>query len=235
MPAIIGIDCATQPGKTGLALAHVEGSVVVIEEMEIGSEARKPVAIVADWVANRDPFLLALDAPLGWPIAMGRALIDHKAGDGLSVVPDQLFRRATDEAIEKRLEKRPLEVGANLIARTAHAALKFLDEVRKRTGLPIPMAWQPGVSSGGTAIEVYPAATRIAHGARDAPGSLEGLETTFRLLEACQRLSSEHARDAIVCAIAGADFLAGLAVPPTNWELALREGWIWTRRHGDRP
>ena len=53
-------------------------------------------------------------------------------------------------------------------------------------------------------IEVYPAATRIAHGARDAGGSLAGLEG---LLD-CSAVTSEvatwaDAADAAVCALAG--------------------------------
>jgi hypothetical protein len=34
-----------------------------------------------------------------------------------------------------------LDVGANLIARTAHAALTLLDVLRKHFSIPIPLAW----------------------------------------------------------------------------------------------
>jgi hypothetical protein len=36
--------------------------------------------------------------------------------------------------------------------------------------------------------------------------------------------------DALVCVLAGADFLAGRAMPPEDEQLAQKEGWIWVRR-----
>jgi hypothetical protein len=77
-----------------------------------------------------------------------------------------MFRRMTDDEIHRRLRKRPLEVGANLIARTAHSALKLLGEIRERTGLAIPLAWAPVEALPYRAIEVYPAATRSSGAAQ---------------------------------------------------------------------
>jgi hypothetical protein len=48
------------------------------------------------------------------------------------------------------------EVGANLIARTAHAALKLLDDLIQVTELAIPLAWEQGRVRETCAIEVYP-------------------------------------------------------------------------------
>jgi hypothetical protein len=86
--------------------------------------------------------------------------------------PNELFRRATDDDIKLRLGKRPLDVGADRIARTAAAALKLLDRLRRETGRPIPLAWTPDEDPTWRAIEVYPVATRIAHCAADHGGSL---------------------------------------------------------------
>jgi len=226
--ALLGIDCATQPAKTGLALGVVEDGVVCIRKCAVATKSRPPVAIAADWLRGHDRVLLALDAPLGWPQPLATSLQAHRAGLALEPSADALFSRGTDAAIWRRLGKPPLEVGANLIARTAVAALRLLAQLRTETGRSIPLAWDVQEPEPWRAIEVYPAATRIAHGAPDKGGSLAGLG---RLLD-CSAVSPEalantDAVDACVCALAAADFLLGRAVPPNNLERALVEGWIW--------
>jgi hypothetical protein len=141
---------------------------------------------------------------------------------------NELFARDTDRAIWQRLGKQPLEVGANLIARTAVAALMFLARLRQATGRSIPLAWSALERQPWSAIEVYPAATRIAHGMVDQGGCLEGTEA---LIDCGQIepyvLACADAVDACLCALAGADFLAGRAVAPDDLETARIEGWIW--------
>lgn len=141
---------------------------------------------------------------------------------------------------------KPLEVGANLIARTAHSALEFL----ARLG-GIPLAWHPRQCSGRVAIEVYPAATLSAHGLpctkykkvdqknreaivkwvfsrvevrADQPDN--EVEKTIR--------SGDHELDAVICMLAAADFLAGEVITPTPAEPTLhKEGWIWVWNGGE--
>ena len=60
---ILGIDCATQPAKTGLALGHVRDGVVRISDCCVGSKARPTAAIVVDWLSGCEDVLLALDSP----------------------------------------------------------------------------------------------------------------------------------------------------------------------------
>jgi hypothetical protein len=74
-----------------------------------------------------------------------------------------MFRRTTDLFIQARLGKRPLDVGVDRIARTAYAALRILGTLRVELGMPIPLAWAPADVSRVAAIEVYPAATLLAH------------------------------------------------------------------------
>lgn len=121
---------------------------------------------------GRSSVLLALDAPLGWPEELGRSLLQHRAGDPIESEPNRLFKRKTDAEIFRRLHKRPLEVGANLIARTAHAALGLLNNVRRLTGHDIPLAWDPTNLGRIAAIEVYPAATLLARGFKNGPDCL---------------------------------------------------------------
>ena len=54
---IIGIDCATDPKKTGLALAVVEGNRTAI--LEVTTRKRdKPAAIVHEWIRDSRQVLL---------------------------------------------------------------------------------------------------------------------------------------------------------------------------------
>jgi hypothetical protein len=212
---------------------------VAIEAVQCGSRSRSPASIVADWLKDAPAALLALDAPLGWPSDLAASLTGHEAGGALRVPADKLFHRETDTAIERRLSKRPLEVGANLIARTAHAALGFLDELRRITSLPIPLAWHTAWQAGVRAIEVYPAATlrghNIAPGEYKGTAEIEGRRGLMARLGA--RVSypadvhvlenSADALDAVICVVAGCDFLDGRAVPPDDLVTARKEGWIW--------
>ncbi|MCZ7662508.1 MAG: DUF429 domain-containing protein [Thermoleophilia bacterium] len=228
MASLLGIDCATQPGKVGLALGEVDGERVCITRCRLASRRESPVEIAAAWLADSAEAIVALDAPLGWPKALGAALASHEAGSPMAASADELFRRATDLHVMCRLGKRPLEVGANLIWLTAVAALELLESLRRRTGRPIPLAWAPEEREPFRAIEVYPAATRLAHGARDVGGSLEGLEAIVDVHSIDRSvLDSLHAADAVVCVLAAADFLRGRACRPHDLELARAEGWVW--------
>ena len=84
-----------------------------------------------------DRALLAIDAPLGWP-ALGQSLAAHRAGQGIAVAQNTLFRRATDVSVHQRTGKLPLEVGADRIARAAWQALSVLQQLRAATGHDIP-------------------------------------------------------------------------------------------------
>jgi hypothetical protein len=64
---------------------------------------------VCDWIRSADgPVLLAIDAPLGWPAAMGPTLSTHSAGDEITVAPNTMFRRATDRFFSKSFERHRL-------------------------------------------------------------------------------------------------------------------------------
>lgn len=119
---VIGVDCATQANKTGLARATWDSVRLRLEEVFAGSEQSPPADTIAAWVDDGVSVLIALDAPLGWPCALGPALVAHHAGRPIVESPDRLFHRLTDDVVRDRLGKRPLEVGANLIARTAHVS-----------------------------------------------------------------------------------------------------------------
>jgi hypothetical protein len=112
---------------------------------------------------SQDPALIAIDAPLGWPKQLAETLINHRAGMPIETPANAMFRRTADVFIQQKLKKTPLDVGADRIARTAYAALAILGTLRVELGMPIPLAWAQADVSRVAAIEVYPAATLVAH------------------------------------------------------------------------
>lgn len=241
MTWIVGIDCATAEEKIGLALGPLDGSDLEIHDATACGRKRSAVSLIAGWLEDRPgSTLLALDAPLGWPKALGESLIGHSAGMGIATPAHSMFRRETDMFIQRKLKKTPLDVGADRIARTAHAALRILSELRAKLKAPIPLAWTPTLGSGVSAIEVYPAATLVAHGIRskgykkptqsgERREILDTLKVHMRIREDVPDLSkTADLLDAAVCVLAGGDFLRGRAMSPENHHLAEREGWIWS-------
>jgi predicted RNase H-like nuclease len=244
---VVGIDCATDPRKVGIALADCDGARCALVGVELGESRESLAGKIASWLPAEGPALLALDAPLGWPASLGPALVQHVAGEPVGQTPNLLFRRGTDRFVKEEIGKQPLDVGADRIARTAHSALRLLADVRQLTGHPIPLAWSPEITDGPAAIEVYPAATLAAHGLPAAgyktPPDAELRAEIFRGLGERVAIQPElrdlprsnaDALDAVVCVLAGRDFLLGRALTPADPDEAKREGWIWVPGRASR-
>jgi predicted RNase H-like nuclease len=237
---LIGIDCATKDNKVGVAAGTFESGCVFVDDVRLCTREKTAAITICEWIRSMDsPVLIAIDAPLGWPVAMGLTLSAHSAGQELTVIPNTMFRRATDRFIHQELGKTPLDVGADRIARTAHAALALLGMLRRELGVAIPLAWSADDLLGISAIEVYPAATLVAHGFRSTEYKKPTqIKERQELLVSLGRVASLRggvpkmeengdALDAAICLIAAADFMAGRALAPPDHVLAAREGWIW--------
>lgn len=241
---IIGVDCATKPSRTGLARAEHGHGGWKVTDLRVCDGDQHPVELVVDWLQDSESALLALDAPLGWPAGLGRALGRHSAGEPVMVPGHLLFRRLTDRVVAEQTGKTPLDVGADRIARTAHSALLFLDHVRMATAEPIPLAWDIPLQARVEAIEVYPAATMLVRGgslrgykkpkAESARTALLEILTPVCDFEGVKEAAVENhdCLDALACVVAGIDFLEGKAVGPKEPDIARREGWIWFREPG---
>ena len=241
---VIGIDCATQPERIGLARAARAGAGWRLGEVIDGSRRLDPAATVAAWLDDAPLALVALDAPLGWPQALGTSLVDHAAGNPVEYEADDLFSRDTDRHVHTLYGKKPLEVGAGWIARTAVAALGLLHDIRTLTGHRVPLLWDPSESQAAAAIEVYPAATLRAHDVRasgykkDSAGPGRALvgDLLARMMDVPDGFdattTTDDAIDAALCVLAGIDVASGRAIPPSGQQLAIarREGWIWVAR-----
>ena len=248
---LIGFDCSTNPKKAGLARGVLDdvigdGGGVRVEEAFAG--AADVADVLGRWLDARPagrPAVVAFDAPLGWPAALGAALTDHAAGDPLPHPANRLFRRATDDFVHRTIGKRSLDVGADRIARTAAFALGVAGTLR--VGRSLPLLSTPGPPPVGAAglIEVYPAATLRARGlalpgykSKDRTKAVAARAALRDRLAEAMRLpdggaalvDSDDAFDAAVCVLAAADFVAGRvhrpppAIPPDTLR---REGWIW--------
>lgn len=239
---MIGIDCASQPKNVGLALGAWKSGRRTISETAAARTWPEIVSIIQAWVSG--PTLLALDAPLGWPTPFGRALRGHAAGEAIPIEANYLFRRLTDDVIHAAVKKRPLDVGADRIARTALAALRLLGDLRKELNQSIPLCWVPDTLSRIQAIEVYPAATlkvrgiehtgykgsdAKAHSARVSIAHKLSDEFGFNSTALEKGWGSDHLLDAMVCVAAGFDFLDGKCLKPEDQFKVEREGWIWVR------
>jgi hypothetical protein len=240
---IVGIDFATTADKVGIAVGDSDGHHLRIESASLCATRSHPASIISGLLRNHAVSLLAIDAPLGWPVALASNLSAHSAGEPIEVEPDDLFSRSTDRFVRDQIGKKPLDVGADRIARTAHAALRLLGDLRQSLQERIPLAWSSTGVSQTSAIEVYPAATLTAHGFR-ATGYKKPEETEARaqILEQLKAvldppaatteiIASADVLDAVVCVLAGHDFLRRLALDPAPDDpLAVREGWIWVAR-----
>ncbi|MFC2076713.1 DUF429 domain-containing protein [candidate division KSB1 bacterium] len=238
----IGIDCAVNPRHVGLARGVLTDGRPRIDQVATGTTWPEIDNQVGGWINERT--LIALDAPLGWPAPLGEALPAHRAGDPLSAEANAMFRRLTDDTVAERVGKRPLDIGADRIARTAHSALSFLGRLRKQTNLEIPLAWNPGTVEGISAIEVYPAGTLSGRGrlhsgykgpkeeafsARRRLINKLAEEMSFDSEISADMVANNHQLDAVLCLLAAFDFSVGDVIRPSDLALAKREGWIWVR------
>ena len=256
---VIGIDFSTTPERTGMAKALVDVASMSAKlcNVRTATKLNPPFKIAASWIRNIGDdarVLIAIDAPLGWPEAMREyEFMQHVAGQRLNHRPDMLFLRETDRWIEQRFNKKPFAVGADKIARTAHAALDFLgrlaDELHVKT-MPLAQSPEDVREYTRSVIEVYPAATLLAHkidtGRYKKPGN-DGMRDRKRIIkrivEELQlgRLKNDidlnkvarndNTVDAVVCVLASLDFLVGHAESPDSRIAAIvgREGWIWAK------
>ena len=244
---LIGIDCAAQDAKCGLALGTLTEDRVTL--LEVVTKEKSVLPTLLRWSREHDPTVVAMDAPLGWPDPLGGSLSEHQAGEPIDRSANELFRRTTDLVVREITKKQPLDVGADKIARVALRAVRLIGELREATGEALPLALTAGVPDSTAVIEVYPALTLRSRGLSDVryKGSKpEHRDQRVRLLGAIKahvdlpedtRLlaDSDDAFDAMVCLLAAADFCAGRVLAPTDIQQAKKEGWIWFRPPANGP
>ena len=241
---VLGIDCAAQAKNIGIAIVEsTSAQQCRVLEVFKCSPISRLVERVADAARQSPHVLLALDSPLGWPRELALALQDHEAGCPLGPDADLLFCRDTDREVRARLGLKPLDVGADRIARVARTALELLDGISNAVGGEIPLLWTPNLEYKAGAIEVYPKATLKAHGLPftgykgSEPKHEKVRVDLVRTLgqrvslnvDPEEMIADDDVLDAAVCVLAGHDFLTGNARAPEAMARYRTEGWIWAR------
>ncbi|MGW5635817.1 DUF429 domain-containing protein [Streptomyces sp. NPDC003832] len=229
----LGIDLSADRTKTAMSVVDwTDGRATV------GPPALKCTddTLLDELAALRPEDRAGVDTPFGWPAEFVRAVGAHLAGeswpgrgqDSERYRKDHLRHRLTDRIVRDRIHpvQAPLpapfdRIGA-MVARWAHLE----DELNHR-GVHVDR------TGGGRIAEVYPKASRHRWELLDRPRSMDTLlaaapwlrcdEPTARAYDA-----SEHAFDALVCALTARAVACGLTERPgsTDLGLARTEGWI---------
>jgi predicted nuclease with RNAse H fold len=226
----LGIDLASADARTGVALVDwtADGGRLLRLDQPASDD------LIVELAAGCD--VIAIDAPLGWPVAFTDALIAHRAGQPWPALdPSELRLRRTDRLLGAR-GVWPLSVSTDRIGIVAFRAAQLLP--RLGTGSAPARDGSDGV------IEVYPAAAlmiwqqRHRQYKRDATDHAEGrkaiaewLCATFRVQvgeEFARIVASSDLLDALICAVLAHEWLAGRteAISESERSVALEEGWI---------
>lgn len=236
---IVGIDAAVEPRNNGLAVAEYANNSCKVRSLQTGRRGEPIAHQILDLIDSSRPLLVAIDAPLGWPTAFTQALHGHAAGHELDGDPNELFARTTDRFVREKTGLKPLDVGADRIARTAAAALKLIASLRAETKLALPLLQSPNAAVKGGLIEVYPAATlkqrALPFRQYKKPDATDIRKQISAAVDEeldiqdviSQCVDSDHCLDAILCVLAATDFLAGRCAAPSDDVPFQEEGWIW--------
>ena len=223
----VGIDFASQPKNTALCEIVWDGSSATVVQVATNVTDDQIRALVEHPPSR----VLGVDIPFGWPTHFVQFVTAHLARvtPPPGVTGTQKRLRATDEFIWQLFRRQPLSVSTDRLGIPAMRWAALMQEfgVTDRAG-------------DGTFFEVYPAAARISWGLspKDDVAALDMIMAECPLFFASAALSqvllqSDHAFDALMCALAARAAAVGLTYgpPPELRELAEVEGWI----HAPRP
>ncbi|WP_370062866.1 DUF429 domain-containing protein [Streptacidiphilus sp. MAP5-3] len=237
----VGIDLSADRSKTAVAVVDWRHGAAFVETPRLRCTDEELVDLIAD-LSSDDR--VGIDTPFGWPAEFVRAVSAHLAGsqwpgrgqDSERYRKDHLRYRLTDQLTWERL--RPLSpplpapfdrIGA-MVARWAH-----LEDALRARGCRIDRA------GTGRVCEVYPKASRHQWqlSKERSMGDLVAAAPWVRCDSAARAAydASEHAFDALVCALTARAVALKLTLAPTGTQLeaARAEGWIHMPNPGSFP
>ena len=226
----LGIDLASDPGKTGVCIVRWEAGRAAVETLSVGADDEQ----VLELHENSDA--TGIDSPFGWPVPFEELLRKEGAWprDTWSTEKrDSLRFRLTDLRVRELTGRWPLSVSSDLIAVAAMRCVGLLERmgVRDRSG-------------DGRVFETYPAAGLHAWGlpSRGYKGKKgrelrtviwAGLQRRVPWLEVTVEQSElivarDDALDALVASLIARAAKIGLTIQPSEQERerAVTEGWI---------
>ncbi|WP_432548001.1 DUF429 domain-containing protein [Kineococcus sp. SYSU DK004] len=237
----VGVDLATQPARTGLAVVEWSPGRARVAHLALGATDADVVA-----AAGAPADKVGIDCPLGWPDEFTAFVAAHTAGrlaqhvdTGPGADGEELRRRVAYRHTDRVLRRAgyvPLSVSTDRIGLTAVRAAVLLERLAA-AGVPVDR------SGTGVVAEVYPAASLhrwgLAHrgykgreGASARAALVAGLLARTPWLDVgahralCE--ASDDALDALVAALAARAAALGRCASPAPGEVerARREGWI---------
>ncbi|MHA7282052.1 DUF429 domain-containing protein [Arthrobacter sp. TMS2-4] len=231
-----GVDLAAESKGTALAVIDWSRPTTTVD-VTLGV----PDAAIAGVAPDVDR--LGIDCAFGWPDEFVSFITRHAEGlrvDGSAeegmAWRRRLSYRATDRVTRDITGRWPLSVATDRLGLTAMHCAVLLDAIGDALGTPVDR------SGGGTAVEVYPAATlrgwgfdtrgyKTDGGMREALlGRILARAPWFDLRPTTRQLliSSDDAFDAVIAALAARAHALGRThpVPREFREQARREGWI---------
>ncbi len=230
-----GVDLAAEAKGTAIAVIGWGGSGAQVTTVVQGAHDADVLAVAQE--ADK----VGVDCPFGWPIEFVRVVHDHERGQLMMPASSgrewrrALTMRATDQHVQRTTGLTPLSVAAD---RIGHAALRWAAVAARleRAGLDVSR------DGSGLLAEVYPAAAlrhwHLPHRGYKGPanrsvraGLVDQLLAEAPWLELGEHAgtcrSSDHALDAVLCALVARAAALGATVPPGRHEsTAALEGWI---------
>jgi len=229
----IGVDMASQPANTGLVILEAADAHSPLSVVDANSRASD--ADILEAVEAAPEYILAIDAPLGWPRRFREQLQDWTLTDWDDEIRNELIYRSTDRYVSGVLKLgRPLSVSANLIAIPAMRARALLKRLK--------ISHLDGTDG---AYETYPAASLRVWGLDEIryKGPRGTAEGRAELLHALIRrwglrggdhdllTVNDHVLDALICAITVREVRQHPREIPTEYRADAREeGWIHVPR-----
>jgi predicted nuclease with RNAse H fold len=224
----LGVDLASAAERTACCLLESDASGSRIVALTQPSDDTTILGLAQDAAA------IAIDAPLGWPVAFIEAVSAHATG---SAWPSEsmldLRFRATDLHVQRVTGAWPLSVSSDLIGVVAFRAARLLGQLR-------PL--DPARDGSSGVVEVYPAAALRRWGlpsrSYKLPASiaargaiLEGLSSRTRLDVGpfvSEVVATSDRLDALIASLIAFEFLSGRVdpIPEDHTDAARVEGWI---------
>ncbi|MGZ6639487.1 MAG: DUF429 domain-containing protein [Solirubrobacteraceae bacterium] len=162
-----GVDLAAQAKKTGVCMIEwFEDGRGRVDCPGLGASDEE----ILVQMARDDVAVTAIDAPFGWPIVFGEALLDYaKQGSwpdppGFQIRQEAMRLRATDRAVYQETKLTPLSVSTDKIGVVAMRCARLLSAYWRGSGL------SPDRSGAGGVVEVYPAAALVQWGISQRSG-----------------------------------------------------------------
>ncbi|WP_439944378.1 DUF429 domain-containing protein [Streptomyces sp. BBFR115] len=238
----VGIDLSADRSKTAMSVLEWKDGTAVVEPPSLKCTDD---VLIGELTGLRPGDRAGVDTPFGWPAEFVRAVGAHFAADlwpgrgqdSERYRKDRLRYRLTDRIVRDQIHPvapplpAPFDRIGAMVARWAH-----LEDELHRRGVRVDRTGR------GPICEVYPKASRHCWHLLNGPRRMDALLAAAPWLRcdaptARAYDASEHAFDALLCALTARAVACGLTAHPEMSQLhnARTEGWIHLPTPGSLP